>query len=40
MINSITIDFSVIFFQKIALDLAVTKQKPVIKHLEKSWENM
>ena len=39
--NSITIDFSIIFFQKNYLDLAVAKQKSNIKTLrKKSWENM
>ena len=39
--NSITIDFSIIFFQKNYLDLAVAKQKSNIKTLrKKSWQNM
>ena len=30
-LNNITIDFSIIFFQKIALELPVTKKKYIIK---------
>ena len=38
--NSITIDFSIIFFQKHYLDLLVTNRSLILEHLEKSWENM
>ena len=38
--NSITIDFSTIFFQKIAPDLPVTSRSLLVEHLEKCWENM
>ena len=34
-LNSITIDFSIIFFQKNYLDLTVTKQKSNIRTLRK-----
>ena len=40
MIKTVSIDFSIIFFQRNYLDLTVTKQKSNIRTLGKSWENI